>query len=181
MNPRLYVGNRKGYKNYSGLLNAYAKSAALQSQFKLVCFGGGRFSNAEQEHRARLGLAKGQVLCFEGQDPVLASLYKNASAFVYPSMYEGFGMPPLEAMSFGCPVVCSNRAAIPEIVGDAGEYFDPHDGGEMIEAILRVTTSRPYADELRSKGNLQISKYSWHKCASETFNIYKTLLQQGST
>ena len=173
----LYVGNRKGYKNYSGLVGAYAKSTELHNRFKLVCFGGEPFSQREQKHQESLGLNSGQVLWLEGGDSLLASLYKNASVFVYPSLYEGFGMPPLEAMSFGCPVVCSNQGSIPEVVDDAGEYFNPNNIEDIITAITRVTNNPSHADELRRKGTLQLKKFSWQRCAEKTYRIYESILQ----
>ena len=130
----------------------------------------------EKKKHNELELSEGQVLWYEGDDSVLASLYKNATVFVYPSLYEGFGMPPLEVMSFECPVVCSNGGSIPEIVGNAGEYFDPRNTNSITEAVVRVTQNKSFADGLRNKGNLQIKKYSWRKYADETFNIYQTLL-----
>lgn len=167
---------RSGYKNYSGLLNAYSKCVELNSICKLVCFGGGRFSKDERNKHCQLGLTKEQVLWYDGDDSVLASLYKNATAFVYPSLYEGFGMPPLEAMSFDCPVVCSDRSSIPEVVGDAGEYFDPQNTKSIVEAITRVVNDRSHADELRKRGSRQIKNYTWQRCAEETFDIYQSLL-----
>lgn len=172
----LFVGKRGGYKNYSRLLKAYATCPELTSTFKLVCFGGGRFSSDELDKHSQLKLTKRDVVWYGGDDLVLASLYKNATAFVYPSLYEGFGIPPLEAMSFDCPVICSDKGSIPEVVGDAGEYFDPLNIQSIVEAITRVANDRLYADELRKKGRLQIKKYSWQSCANETSDIYQTLL-----
>lgn len=172
----LFVGKRSGYKNYSGLLKAYATCPELNGTFKLVCFGGGRFTTDELDKHAQLNLAKADVLWYGGDDSALASLYKNATAFVYPSLYEGFGIPPLEAMSFDCPVICSDKGSIPEVVGDAGEYFDPLNTPSIVEAITRVVNDRLYADELRKRGRRQIKKYSWQRCAKETSDVYKTLI-----
>ena len=88
-----------------------------------------------------LGLAGGQVSRESGGDDVLARLYRGAAALVYPSLYEGFGIPPLEAMSAGCPVICSNTSSLPEVVGDAGEYFDPASFESMAAAMGRVLDS----------------------------------------
>ena len=135
LNPRpflLYVGARGGYKNFNGLVKAFAKSERLRQEFDLLCFGGGAISSSELELAMALGLRPNQLIQIGGSDNILVSLYKQASALVYPSLYEGFGIPPLEAMTVGCPVICSNSSSLPEVVGDAAETFNPLD----MEAIL---------------------------------------------
>jgi glycosyltransferase involved in cell wall biosynthesis len=106
---------------------------------------------------------------------LLAKLYKFARAFIYPSLYEGFGIPPLEAMSHGCPVVCSNTSSIPEVVGDAGEYFDPVDTGSMREAIEHVVGSDSHRNLLIAKGYERLKSFSWDRCAAETLDVYRRL------
>ena len=93
------------------------------NEFDIVAFGGGNFTTKELSIIHHLGLNESQVKQVGGDDSVLVSLYKKASAFVYPSLYEGFGIPPLEAMTYKCPVVSSNISSIPEVIGNAGEYF----------------------------------------------------------
>jgi glycosyltransferase involved in cell wall biosynthesis len=112
-----------------------------------------------------------------GTDDVLVGLYGSAGAFVYPSLYEGFGIPLLEAMSLGCPVVCSNTSSLPEVVGDAAELFDPYDESAMRDAIERVVSNPEYATSLIEKGRRRASLFSWEKCARETFNIYCKILE----
>lgn len=107
---------------------------------------------------------------------MLASIYANAAAFVYPSLYEGFGIPPLEAMSLGCPVICGNTSSIPEVVGDAGEYFDPNDTESMRVAIEAVLQSTGRSQELVAKGQAQRSLFSWQRCARETLDVYRSIL-----
>lgn len=171
----LYVGARGGYKNFARLFRAYGNTPALHKQCKLVCFGGGQFTRAEQQLRQELGLAADRLLWVGGNDRILSRLYRHATAFVYPSLYEGFGIPPLEAMSYGCPVVCSNGGSIPEVVGDAGEFFDPHDEGAIAQAIEQVVFSRERADALRALGEKRITRFSWDACAEQTYRIYKSL------
>ena len=172
----LFVGNRSGYKNFTALLNAYAESNLLRSTFQLVCFGGGHFSEHEQIEMADLGLKNQGVLHFYGDDQRLSQFYRQAQAFIYPSLYEGFGIPPLEAMANQCPVICSNTSSIPEVVADAGEYFNPYDTHSLQEAIERVVFSPLRMDELRKAGQERLKYFSWDRCAQETLNIYQELL-----
>lgn len=171
----LYVGNRGGYKNFLRLLEAYAASPQLKTGYKLICFGGGAFHADELKMMQTLGLDGGQVTQLGGDDQLLAKLYERASAFIFPSLYEGFGIPPLEAMLHDCPVVCSNTSSIPEIVGDAGEYFNPADTENMSAAIERVVASNNRREELISKGRARLQCFSWDRCAVETLDIYRKL------
>ena len=171
----LYVGNRGRYKNFSGLLQAYATSIELQKCCRLVCFGGESFSPSELEAMEKLGLNGGSVVQIGGSDQVLATLYNSAVALVYPSLYEGFGIPPLEAMSFDCPVVCSKKSSIPEVVGDAGEYFDPNDIENMRDAIERTVESSSRRNLLIAKGRQRLKMFSWDRCARETADVYRNL------
>ena len=172
----LYVGIRGGYKNFLGLLEAYATSPQLRTGYRLICFGGGALSMDEQKAIHKLGLNSSQVMQLGGSDQSLASLYERASAFIYPSLYEGFGIPPLEAMSYDCPVVCSKTSSIPEVVGDAGEYFDPADIESMRAAIERVVTSDSHRKLLIAKGRARLKYFSWDRCAAETLDIYMKLV-----
>lgn len=171
----LYVGSRKGYKNFQRLLMAYAESSMLKSEFNLICFGGGKFNNQELSLFSKLNLTTMQVIQQSGNDEVLAKLYKNASIFVYPSLYEGFGIPPLEAMSYGCPVVCSNVSSIPEVVGDAGYYINPMDINNIKTSIEDVLNNQEIKNTLISKGEERLNHFSWQKCANQTYEVYKDL------
>jgi len=171
----LYVGNRGGYKNFLGLLEAYGTSPQLKDSYRLVCFGGGDFNQPELTMMQDLKLDAEQVIQCAGSDQLLAQLYRNASAFVYPSLYEGFGIPPLEAMAHDCVVVCSNTSSIPEVVGDAGEYFNPGAVDSMRAAIEQVVSSQPHRDSLISKGRERLKLFSWDRCATETLDVYRNL------
>ena len=172
----LYVGKRGGYKNFKGLLAAYADSAVLRGEFNLVCFGGGKLTPGELSEMKDLGLKPGKVMCASGDDAVLAGLYVSAAALVYPSLYEGFGIPPLEAMAHGCPVVCSNLSSLPEVVGDAARMFDPGDQDSLREAIEQVVCSGEVSERLILRGKEHIKHFSWDKCARETLGEYKRIL-----
>ncbi|MDO8263098.1 MAG: glycosyltransferase family 1 protein [Gallionella sp.] len=172
----LYVGKRDGYKNFDTLLAAFASSARLRTHLALVAFGGGKFSAAENQRIAALGLKPSDVIHMGGQDDVLSALYGEAACFVYPSMYEGFGIPLLEAMGFGCPVVCSNTSSIPEVVGDAALTVAPDDIASMRDAVERASFEGGVRRMLISRGTERIRKFSWGNCAEETMKIYRELL-----
>lgn len=170
----LYVGNRSGYKNFGTLLKAFSSSPILR-EFNLIAFGGSPRLPDEWEEIKRLGVTD-RVRFESGSDRDLAAHYRAAAAFVYPSMYEGFGIPPLEAMSHGCPVVCSNAGAIPEIVGDAGVYFDPNNVDELRSTLESVATTEEMQTNLRVRGYQRISAFSWDRCAEATAKIYREIL-----
>ena len=172
----LYVGQRRGYKNYDGFLHAYASSSFLRNQFDIVCFGGGAFTNDELKLFATLSLSENKISQTSGSDSRLASFYSNAALFVYPSFYEGFGIPPLEAMSLGCPVACSNNSSIPEVVGNASEYFNATDIESMRVAMEYILNSNSRREELIALGKLRCAEFSWQRCASETLAIYRNLI-----
>lgn len=169
----LFVGSRGGYKNFHHLLKAFAQSAVLHDNMQLVCFGGGGFKPAELQEIERLGLGSEAVAQVSGNDQLLAHHYRHARAFVYPSRYEGFGIPPLEAMSFDCPVACSNVSSIPEVVGDAAEMFDPDSLDSMVVALERVATDEPRRQALIEKGKARLQRFSWTACAEATQNVYR--------
>lgn len=173
----LYVGNRGGYKNFRKLLEAYATSNYLKKNFQIVCFGGGDFSQQEKEFLIQLKINLDSIIQINGDDVLLAEYYRVASAFIYPSLYEGFGIPPLEAMSFDCPVVCSGVSSIPEVVGNAAELFDPYDVDSIRIAIERVISNNVLREVLIARGRERIKVFSWQRCARETLAIYQKVMQ----
>ena len=173
----LYVGSRDGYKNFSGFLKAYSNSPHIKNSFNLVAFGGGAFRPEEFATFERLNISTESVKQVSGNDALLAGYYRNASLFVYPSLYEGFGIPPLEAMSYGCPVACSNSSSIPEIVGNAATLFDPFSVESMRNCVEEVLFDNDIRSTLVTKGFERIKLFSWEKCARETHEVYKQVLQ----
>jgi glycosyltransferase involved in cell wall biosynthesis len=172
----LYVGSRRGYKNFEGMLRAVSLSPALKNTFDVVAFGGGSFNTTEQAMIAKLGFRSDAVRQVNGGDEVLGYLYTQARAFVYPSVYEGFGLPPLEAMAHDCPVVTSNSSSMPEVVGDAGAYFDPLDNEAQAQAIENVVFDEQRRSALVLAGRLRLPLFSWSRCASETQAVYQKVL-----
>jgi glycosyltransferase involved in cell wall biosynthesis len=172
----LHVGGRAGYKNFETLLRAYAGQPALAREFDLVAFGAGDFDTKERELIGALGLSDSQVRQVGGGDSILTDLYQRAALFVYPSRYEGFGIPPLEAMSFDCPVVCSNSSSIPEVVGDAAVFFEPASSDSIANAIQSVLSNNTLRETLIARGRARIKMFSWERCAEQTLDIYRKLL-----
>lgn len=173
----LFVGSRGGHKNFSGLLQAYASSPWMRGAFHLLCFGGGAFTSAENALIAQAGVAQ-RVRHIGGADALLAESYRHAALFVYPSLYEGFGIPPLEAMSLDCPVACSRTSSIPEVVGDAAALFDPASVEDMRQAMESVLNSPSVAGQLIALGRERAAMFSWQRCAEATAAIYRETLSR---
>ena len=192
----LYVGNAYPHKNLEGLIkvfNALAPdpSPILSSQEKgsssgtlqLVLVGKeDYFYNRIMKYAEGIGLWKrgkeNNKVIFPGYvpDDKLEILFKNALAYVFPSFYEGFGLPPLEAMSKGCPVVSSNKTCLPEVLGDAAIYFNPDNEKEMQSQIERIIKDGDLRADLIKKGYEQVKNYSWRECARETLEIYQKVI-----
>jgi glycosyltransferase involved in cell wall biosynthesis len=171
----LYVGSRANYKNFQGLLDVYAASARIRTNFFLLCFGGGNFADAERAAISQAGV-EGRVKYVGGSDAVLAAAYAHASLFVCPSVYEGFGIPVLEAMSLDCPVACSNSSSLPEVVGDAAKLFDPLDRDSIRSALESVLDLPSEANALVERGRIRRQLFSWRSCAENTIAIYRRVL-----
>jgi glycosyltransferase involved in cell wall biosynthesis len=172
----LFVGKRGGYKDFSTLLRAYAGSPSIARGFVLACFGDAPFSAGERRLMGELGLGADRVVHARGSDSLLAAYYRHAALFVYPSRYEGFGMPPLEAMAQECPVVCSNAASLPEVVGDAAVTFAAGQADGLRTAMESVLGSSQMAASLRQRGRLRVREFSWEICARQTRAVYASLL-----
>ncbi|MDB5876149.1 MAG: hypothetical protein JWQ07_5591 [Ramlibacter sp.] len=173
----LYVGDRSAYKNFAGLLRAYAASPRLRSNLCLLAFGGGAFHADEEDLITRLGLDDSLVRQVRGDDAVLTSLYRQAVMFVSPSLYEGFGIPLLEAMSFDCPVICGNTSSIPEVVGDAALMCDSGDVDALRSSMESVAASVDVRSALITRGRERVQHFSWDRCASQTMQIYRRIAQ----
>lgn len=169
----LYVGARNGYKNFDNFIKSYSISKNLKSDVNVVTFGGGKFSKDEKILFKDLKIPENRIFNLIGDDKLLRNLYQNALALVYPSLYEGFGMPPLEAMASGCPVIASDKSSIPEIVNDAALLFDPLESEEILHSIEKVTYDEAYKNELTKLGFENIERFSWKHCANKTKDIYQ--------
>ena len=169
----LYVGNRDGYKNFQFLIKSISFSTKIMSDFNIIAFGGGKFNKTELEFFNQLGFKNDQVFQISGDDSTLNYLYANAAAFIYPSLYEGFGLPPLEAMANNCPVISSNTSSIPEVIGGAGQYFDPRVSENIVDSIEKVVYSESNRQILINLGKERLKLFSWKKCALNTMNVYE--------
>jgi glycosyltransferase involved in cell wall biosynthesis len=173
----LFVGNVKPHKNLSTLFEAFS-SIGSRVPHNLVVVGkreGFITGDARvREWEARLG---GRIV-FTGpiDDRKLSEYYGGASVFVFPSLYEGFGLPPLEAMAAGCPVVASKAAAIPEVCGDAAMYFDPHSVEDLARQLLLVCSDSRLRDQLRERGYRRITTFRWENCISQTASLINGLV-----
>jgi glycosyltransferase involved in cell wall biosynthesis len=172
----LYVGSRGGYKNFKRLLSAYASHPQLHDLYDLIAFGGGVFKRQELEMIRHLHLPLTQVRHMSGGDGVLADLYRQAAMFVYPSLYEGFGIPPLEAMSFNCPVACSDTSSMPEVVGNAAIQFDPLDIDSIANALVHLASDSALRAKMIDLGASRVMNFSWEQCATQTLKVYQSLL-----
>ena len=172
----LYVGQRDGYKNFGTALRAYAASRVLREAFDFVVFGGPALSAEERVLIASLSLRPGSVVRMGGSDKDLARAYRHARTFVYPSKYEGFGIPPLEAMSSGCVVASSNTSSIPEVVGDAAVTFEPSDIGDTRLALERACFDDTTRQQLLAAGGLRVREFTWDRCARETVAAYRKVI-----
>ena len=171
-----YVGERGGYKNFTRLLQAYVSSAQLRKDFQIICFGGGSFSVQERDNMENLGIKEGEVVQISGDDITLANYYHNAAIFVYPSLYEGFGIPLLEAMAVRCPVVCSNTSSLPEVAGEAAELFNPYEPESIANAMENVLFSTQKRETLIQQGTKRVKQFSWETCAEQTKELYLSLV-----
>jgi glycosyltransferase involved in cell wall biosynthesis len=170
----LYVGTRFAYKNFVGLLRAFARAHAARPAMAL-CVVGAPFDEAEQRLINELKLGGAVEHYGRVSDAHLAKLYRCSLALVYPSLYEGFGIPPLEAMSCGAAVVASNRSSIPEVVGDAGLLFDPEAPNDLTDILLLLFDDEAQRERLIACGSRRAKEFSWDTTAAQTFEIYRTV------
>lgn len=171
----LHVGVRRAYKNFAALLEAYAASARLRAEFDLVCVGGGPFDSDERDAIAHWRL-EGKVRQHDADDADLRRWYAGAAIFVYPSVYEGFGIPPLEAMASGVPVIGVNVSSVPEVCGDAAQLAPDGSPDALMAAIEAVAFDTARAAQLRNAGLEQIGRFSWRKAAQDTAACYQELV-----
>lgn len=167
----LFVGQRDGYKNFISLLKAYGTSTKTKSEFNLVCFGGGPVRLDESILLKSLNLEK-KVKFVSGSDTELRAYYESARLLVYPSLYEGFGLPILEAMQSRCPVLCYAKGSIPEVAAKAASFIT----GDLSTVIEQLIFDDVALNRLKELGKIRASQFNWSRCSEETAKIYKSIL-----
>lgn len=179
----LYVGNAYPHKNLETLL-AVMQRLKKQNQlwFQLVCVGKPDYFYLRLQQQA-WAMDLDTVVKFPGfvPDQDLPVLYMGALAYVFPSKYEGFGLPPLEAMHYGTPVIASNASCLPEVLGDAALYFDYQDVSGIIKQLFRLRDEPDLRTSLIDRGYRQVQQYSWRDMAQQTVKIYEKLFAQFKT
>ncbi len=175
----LFVGSRGYYKNFNKFLLALAPILEADSTLNLVCTGNKGFDNIELQTQKELGIQH-KVFFRKCSSDELAYLYNHAKCFVFPSLYEGFGLPILEAYSAGCPTLISNIDIFREIAGEASCYFDAQNVDDIREKINRVIHEPQYSKELIAAGKERMKEFSWDTAAKKTYMVYKGLLKPES-
>jgi len=170
----VYVGSRALYKNFGDLLRAF-RETGLHQELDLLVLGGGPMSPDHVRLSSDLGIAYCIIHVDEVTDAFLAEAYAAARLLVYPSKSEGFGFPPLEAMALGCPVLVCNTSALPEICGDAADYFDPDSLESLVIGLKRAALARDEHSKSTSVDRI-LKRYSWEICAAQTHALYRECL-----
>lgn len=170
----LFVGQRKGYKNFMWFLNAVS-SWLVQENISLLCIGGSVFDKEEIQKIDALGL-NNLAFQYTASDDQLYGIYAGALAFVFPSKYEGFGIPILEAMSSGCPVVLPPLSSFPEVAGDAGIYYENEDVISLITQLKRLKSDFDFRQNYISRGYQRADNFSWSKMVDESLKVYQSVL-----
>ena len=171
----LFVGNRSGYKNGLNALKAFAELSPAHPTLQLVCFGGEPLTN-EEEQVLNAAQARKRAVAVHGDDPLLSAYYSRAAVLLYPSRYEGFGLPVLEAMQLGCPVITTRCASLPEVAGEAAIYLDPDDVRGMARAADRLLREEPWRQSWIEAGRKRAEKFSWPATARQTKAAYAEAL-----
>lgn len=166
----LFVGNRTGYKNFSLFFKAMKNILNIHKDLCVLCTGGGEFSQAERD---LIHGYEDRVFQAGLSDSELVSAYSHALCFVFPSLYEGFGLPLLEAFACDCPVVCSRSSSLPEVADDAAVFFDAHDVDDIADKITSVIESEALRDDLKIKGRERLKFFDWKKAAMQTLDCYR--------
>ncbi|MFH1088960.1 MAG: glycosyltransferase family 1 protein [Candidatus Uhrbacteria bacterium] len=170
----LYIGNSYPHKNLQTLLEAFQIFRQIEPEAKLVMAGHqDLFSDRIEAFAKTLNFPTDAVKFIrDPEDKIIADLYSNAKIYVFPSKLEGFGLPGLEAMSMGVPVIAARAGSLPEILGDAAVYFDPNRVDDLTQTIQNLWNNDSQQNELTTKGFQQVKKYSWQKMAGEIKEVY---------
>ena len=174
----LYVGQQSDYKNIKRLCDAHQQLLQTHPDLGLILVG--RKNASVQKHQRYVENMKDKNILFTGfvEDSQRDWLFTHTAAYIFPSLMEGFGLPGLEAMAYGAPVVSSSATCLPEVYGEAAHYFDPRDTYDMVRAINEVLVDDDLKNKLINNGHTQLGKYSWHRMATQTHDVYMKALRK---
>lgn len=175
----LFVGQRSKYKNFVSFLSVISEILLGDKNLHLICAGGFNFNKTEQEIINSLNLTDKVIYTGLESENKLISLYQNSVCFVFPSLYEGFGFPILEAFQCGCPLVCSNTSSFPEVAGDAAQYFDPYSIESIRNSVYKVLYDERLRNELVNKGKERLNSFSWNETTKLTKETYQKVICHG--
>lgn len=168
----LYVGGRGSYKNFIFCVESLLPLFKKDKDLIFVCTGGA-FSHDELQWIESLGLKNRIINKGYITDDELYSLYYNAQLFIYPSIYEGFGIPILEAFVNNCPACISNTSCFPEVGGDAVSYFDPYSKASILDSVMTVLNDSNYAEKLKNKGIERVKSFTWKESSNKVYSCYE--------
>lgn len=168
----LYVGNHKPHKNVPSIVDALAQIRSDVPHSLVLLDDGSHDCQCTGAKIESAGMSDRAVFLRGFPDSELPLLYSSAELFVFPSLYEGFGLPPLEAMACGTPVITSNASSLPEVVGDAGIMVDPRSVEELADAMLKVLQTPDLRQDMSIKGLNRVHSFTWEETARQTLNIY---------
>jgi glycosyltransferase involved in cell wall biosynthesis len=171
----LFVGNRQIYKNFNFFVTSIA-DLLVTNNLKLICAGGGDFTTQESNLLKSLNLANKVIHKQIINDNVLANYYTYALFFCFPSLYEGFGIPILEAFACGCPALLSNTGSLSEVGGDAAIYFEPTNKDSLISEANKVLSDESLRKKLADKANLRLKQFSWDKTYLDHLKVYESII-----
>lgn len=174
----LFVGLRGGYKNFAFFVESIAELFSREKDLHLLCVGGGAFTPKEFAFLDRLGVSK-RTSQHSTSDEDLAEFYRQAALFVFPSLYEGFGIPVLEAFGSGCPLAVSDTSSLPEIAGDAAAFFNPTDSQSILAAVESLLNDGERRAHLKRAGLERIKLFNWESTARKTCDLYRSLAEAG--
>jgi len=170
----LYVGNREGYKNFSILMEAAVILKKMNIYFQFVVYGGGKFNKQEIDFLKKNEI-ENNFIKIDGDEFLLCSLYYNAKCLIYPSKYEGFGLPLIEAFQLSCPVITTKKGSIPEVAQDAPLYFDPNDPYDLTNKLLDLHN---YSKNKILKGHKISKKFNWDNSREQFKNILEEFYEK---
>ncbi len=168
----LYVGNAYPHKNLEALVLAFAEITKIEKKLKLVLVGREDYFYQRIKKLVNGKNIKNVVFSGHVPDNDLDTIYRHSRLYVFPSLYEGFGLPPLEAMAKGVPIISSDHPCMKEVLGDSAHFFNSRKTEEIKQAVIKVLGNTPLQEELAAKGYEQIKKYSWKEMARRTLEIY---------